>query len=205
MMSRIHLALLVLLAAPGAVLAQAAPPPAPSPLVVEQVRTPFVFAPDYKVTEIDGDRRQMAGGFIGRAFDETLFVGAAGYWLVDGSPGEELGYGGLMLGWSVPRTSPVRVGVRGLIGGGTATLARDLTLLRAPRGPSGAPVTPTAFRVFERDDFFVFEPQVGVAAHVLPHVALNVAGGYRLTGLTRVLDDDRLNGATGSVALQFEW
>jgi hypothetical protein len=199
---RMCLPLLVLLTVPAAALAQTTP--APSPLVVEPVRTPFVFAPDYKVTDIDGDRRQMAGGFIGRAFDEVLFVGAAGYWLVDGSPGEELGYGGLMLGWSGPRTSVVRVGVRGLIGGGTATLARDITLLRAPREPSGGRVTP-AFRFFERDDFFVFEPQVGVEAHVLPHVALNVAAGYRLTGLTRVLETDRLNGATGSVALQFQW
>jgi hypothetical protein len=197
-----RLPLLVLLAAPAVALAQTAPPP--SPLVVEQVRTPFVFAPDYKVTGIDGERRQMAGGFIGRAFDEVLFVGAAGYWLVDRVPGEELGYGGLMLGWWVPRASIVRVGVRGLVGGGTATLARDITLLRGPRGPSGPQAAPATFRVFERDDFFVFEPQVGVSAQVLPHVALNVASGYRLTGLTRQLND-RLNGATGNVALQFQW
>ncbi len=55
-----------------------------------------------------------------------------------------------------------------------------------------------------RDEFFVFEPQASLLTRVTEHVSVNWAAGYRLTALTEALDD-RLNGATGSVALQFEW
>ena len=55
-----------------------------------------------------------------------------------------------------------------------------------------------------RDEFFVFEPQVDLLTQVTDHVSVNWAAGYRLTALTEALDD-RLNGATGSVALQLEW
>lgn len=199
-----------LLLSPAAAAAQSAPTAA-SPLVVQRVHTPFVVAADYKVTDVDGDLGQLAGGYVGRLIDDTLLIGGAGYWLVDGSGGERFGYGGVLLGWVMPEWAGIRFGARGLVGGGTGTLARDLTVLRGTRdttirfGRTGslAPA-PTAFRVFVTDDFFVFEPQASAAATLFPHVALSVGGGYRLTGFTDALEG-RLNGATGAVALQFEW
>ena len=180
------------------------------------------MATDYKVTDLDGEVGQLAGGYIGRAIENVLFVGGAGYWLVGGSRGDELAYGGLLVGWSAPLGSRIRFGVRGLVGGGRATLATDIDISRGigrfnnhgndPRIPGfgtdnrgrGARTPPSNVRVRRRDEFFVFEPQADLITRVTEHVSVNWAAGYRLTALTDVLDD-RLNGATGSVALQFEW
>lgn len=215
---------LLLLLAPAAGYAQTeTSAPGEGPLIVELVHNPFVVATDYKVTDLDGELGQLAGGYVGRVIEDTLFVGGAGYWLVNGSGGDELAYGGLLAGWSIPLGSRIRFGVRGLVGGGRATLGTDVDLRRGAggfnrRGPDprgitrfgintrgGAASTPTtAFRVRARDDFFVFEPQADLLTRVTDHMSVNWAAGYRLTALTDVLDD-RLNGATGSMALRFEW
>ena len=176
------------------------------PLIVEVVHDPFVVATDYKVTDFDGKVGQLAGGYIGRAMDETLFIGAAGYWLVNGSDGDELAYGGLLTGWSVPLGTRIRFGARGLIGGGRATLGTDVDFLRGSGrfNRRGRAASLQNFRGLARDDFFVFEPQADLLTRVTNHVSLNWAAGYRLTAFADVLDN-RLNGATGSVALQVEW
>jgi hypothetical protein len=215
---------LLLLLAPAAGYAQTeTSAPGEGPLIVELVDNPFVVATDYKVTDLDGELGQLAGGYIGRVIEDTLFVGGAGYWLVNGSGGDELAYGGLLAGWSMPLGSRIRFGVRSLVGGGRATLGTDVDFRRGAggfnrRGPDPRGITrfgintrggaastlPTTFRVRARDDFFVFEPQADLLTRVTDHMSVNWAAGYRLTALTDVLDD-RLNGATGSVALQFEW
>ena len=192
------------------------------PLIVELVHNPFVVATDYKVTDLDGEVGQLAGGYVGRVIEDALFVGGAGYWLVNSSGGDELAYGGLLAGWSMPLGSRIRVGARGLVGAGRATLGTDVDFRRGAGGFSrrgtdrrritrfgtstgrGVARTPAMFRVQARDDFFVFEPQADILTRVTDHLSVNWAAGYRLTALTDVLDD-RLNGATGSVALQFEW
>ena len=200
--------------------------PGQGPLIVEFAHNPFVVATDYKLTDLDGELGQLAGGYIGRLIEDVLFVGGAGYWLVNGSGGDELAYGGLLVGWSTPFGSRIRFGARGLVGAGRATLGTDAPLLLVDirrgggfnnrgndpritrfgtntRG-SGARTPLSSVRVHRRDEFFVFEPQASLLTRVTEHVSVNWAAGYRLTALTEALDD-RLNGATGSVALQFEW
>jgi len=59
-------------------------------------------------------------------------------------------------------------------------------------------------RFLAHDDFFVFEPQVNATAQVIPHVGVEVGGGYRLSGATNALED-RLNGVSGSVGVQLAW
>ena len=200
---------------PVGAFAQAAPPP----LIVERVENAFVVAPDYKVTDIDGTVGQLAGAYAGRVFDEALMIGGAGYWLVNGSRGEELAYGGLLVGWSAPeRVVGIRFGARGLVGVGSGTLGRDLGIRGGPVGipdrrirfggvtggqPGSLPASSTV-RILARDDFFVFEPQVTAGADLFRHVTLNLGAGYRLTGFTDALDDG-LNGVTGNLALQFDW
>ena len=200
----------------------ATPPGDQGPLIVELVHNPFVVATDYKVTDLDGEVGQLAGGYIGRSIEDALFVGGAGYWLVNGSGGDELAYGGLLIGWSTPLGSRFRFGARSLVGAGRATLGTDVDVRRTggrfnnrgndPRitrfGANtrgrGAGTPLSNIRVHRRDEFFVFEPQADLITRVTDHVSVNWAAGYRLTALTDVLDD-RLNGATGSVALQLEW
>ena len=195
--------------------------PDQGPLIVELVHDSLIVATDYKVTDLDGELGHLAGGYIGRVIEDVLFVGGAGYWLVNGSGGDELAYGGLLVGWSTPLGSRIRFGARGLVGVGQATLGTNVDIRRGRGGFNGrgtdrrirfgtrardgvAGTARSTIRVRARDEFFVFEPQADLLTRVTDHVSVNWAAGYRLTRLTDALDD-RVNGATGSVALQFEW
>lgn len=198
--------LAVLLLLPAGAFAQTASPP----LVVERVDNPFVVAPDYKVTRLNRSTGQLAGAYVGRVLDDVLFIGGAGYWLVNGSRGDELAYGGVLIGWSAPERAGVRFGGRGLVGVGSATLGRDITIPGGVRaagirfgGPQSRQPSGT-FRLLARDDFFVFEPEVTAGASLFRHVGLNIGAGYRVTGFADALDD-RVRGATGSIALQLGW
>ena len=214
MMKTLAAAALVFLA-PIAALAQTPPQ---GPLVLEPVHNPFVVAPDYKVTDLDGETGQLAGGYVGRILGDALFIGGAGYWLVNGSRGDELAYGGVVAGWSMPAGPRIRFGGRRLVGFGRAELGTDVVTqtrggVVAGRGARDGRIDARGFgnaaqvrtlRFAVRDDFVVFEPQADALARITGHAGLRVAGGYRLTGATDALHD-RLNGATGSVALQLEW
>jgi hypothetical protein len=211
----------MLLLAPAMALAQTAPPP--QPFTIEEVHNPFVVAPDYKVTDLDDEFGQLAGFYAGKTIEDRLFIGGAGYWLVNGSGGDGLWYAGALTGWSMPAGSRVRFGARGLVGFGSAKLGSDIGVARGldvergfdrlggplrggtrfgVDGRGGTQVS--TVRVRARDDFFVFEPQAEVLTRLTDHIGLNWAAGYRLTGLTDALDD-RLNGATGNLGLQFQW
>ncbi len=179
------------------------------PLVLEQIHNPFVVAPDYKFTDLDGDTGQLAGAYAAKLLAERLLVGGGFYWLVNGDGGEEMRYGGFLLGWSLPVGQAVRFGARGLVGFGTATLGVEGQFpgQPQPRGRGrlhGFPVAGQTVRFLANDDFFVFEPQVNTTVQVIPHVGIEVGGGYRLTGATNVLED-RLNGISGSIAAQLTW
>lgn len=219
---------LAALAFTSAAYAQDAPASASAqgPLVIEKIHNGLVVAPDYKVTELNGDVAQLAGAYVGRVFDDRLLIGGAGYWLANGTRGTELRYGGVMVGWM---TAPgrIRFGARGLVGGGSGTLTMSFADRPGGRMPDprmmtagipdvrdfGArfgvrvpPLIPNgslpSFRV--REEFFVFEPQVSAVTKVTGHIAIDVAAGYRLTGGAEALGD-RLDGATGSLGLQFGW
>jgi hypothetical protein len=143
------------------------------PLVLERIHNPFVVAPDYKITDLDGDTGQLAGAYAGRLLADTLFVGGGFYWLVNGDHGEEMRYGGLILGWSMPAGRAVRFGARGLVGVGTATLGVDSQFIAQPRGRSNVRGLPGhTVRLLARDDFFVFEPKVNATVQVIPHVGV---------------------------------
>lgn len=200
-MMKVSIAVLAVLLLPMAAAAQTTQ----GPLVLERIHNPFVVAPDYKITDIDGDTGQMAGAYAGKLLGDTLFVGGGFYWLVNGDHGEEMRYGGLMIGWSMPAGRAIRFGARGLVGVGTATLGVDGQFIGQPRGRNSVRGFPgQTVRFLARDDFFVFEPQLNATVQVIPHVGVDVGGGYRLSGATNALED-RLNGVSGSVAVQLAW
>ena len=185
---------------------------APSPLVFEPIPSRFVVAPDFKVTDIDGELGQLAGAYAGRVLDERLLVGAAGYWLANGSDGVKLGYGGLLLGWSTANAGRIRFGVRALTGVGTATLPFDVQT-RGPSFRSLPPVRfgaipnmypPTTIRLRASDDFFVFEPQGDVRLNITNHVGIRFGAGYRAVALTDVLRN-RVDGPTANLGLEIGW
>ena len=193
----------------------APPPPTPAqPLILEPIHDTFVIAPEYKVTSLDNEVGQLAGVYAGRVLDQALFVGGAAYWLANQTRDFKLTYGGAVVGWSMPAGSHIRFGARGLAGFGTATLGTDITTLvrgndlrsltRFGGRGTTVPSQPGTIRVLARDDFAVFEPQANVLAHITDHVAVDVSAGYRFTAYDDVLRD-RLEGATGSLALQLGW
>lgn len=192
--------------------------PATTPLVVERIDNGFVVAPDFKVTDVGSELGQLAGVYAGSVLDEKVLVGAAVYWLANGSDSFRLTYGGLLVGWATSNTSRVRFGVRGLAGIGTATLPVEVGA--SFRGPLPSPtvrfgsrpslrlapdgVLPTTVRFGVRDDFLVFEPQGTIGLSVTDHISINVGAGYRAVALTDALRN-RVDGPTGSVGLEFDW
>jgi hypothetical protein len=214
---RIHLLAALALAlalVPGSALAQAGSQPGNAgPLVVQHLDEGLLVAPDYKITSFDGKTGQLIGATAGWSQENTLFVGGAWYWLANGSRDRELTYGGLVVGWTIPSEGRFQVGGRGLVGLGTATLdvSYPVQLLSAvPRDQrlrSSQPVIPgTLTRQFlARDDFFVFEPQGSFRASINRHTRLNIAAGYRVIGGGDVLRNDRLNGVTGTIAIEFRF
>ena len=65
--------------------------------------------------------------------------------------------------------------------------------------------TPGPLTVRIRNNFAVLEPEAHVTARLADHAAIEFSAGYRVTGFNDALRDDRLNGVTGALALQFGW
>ena len=66
--------------------AQSDPPQQPAtqgPMVVERVHNGFAGAPDFKVTTLDRSTGRLVGGYGGWLIDNTLLIGAGGYWLTN--------------------------------------------------------------------------------------------------------------------------
>jgi hypothetical protein len=191
---------------PIAAAAQDPAPPA-SALVLERIHNDFIVAPDFKITDVDGRTGNLAGFTAGMLQGDTFFIGGAGYWLTNGSDDEfEMMYGGLMLGWNMRPERRLQFGARGLLGGGTATLATNFDVFTGGGRDRGrldtrAAATRRTVRVGAREDFFVAEPQVTVGARLSNHFDLNFAAGYRFAGMVDQLDD-RLNGPTGTISVQ---
>jgi hypothetical protein len=193
--------------APAAAFAQAAPaPPAQSPLVLERIHSNFIVAPDYKITDVDGEVAHLAGAYAGWVTDDTLLVGGAVYSVANRSDDFRLTYGGLVAGWTLFPDRRIQFGTRGLVGIGRATLGTDVEFARFGRGGRGTRIgprdaVPETIRFRTEDDFFVFEPHVTLVTKVSRHVAINLGAGYRVTAYTDWLDE-RVNGATGSIGVQ---
>jgi hypothetical protein len=139
--------------------------------------------------------------------DDRLIIGGAGYWMVDGSNGAALRYGGLLVGWS---TTPgrIRFGGRALAGVGHATLPIGVNEPVFARFGARTPPTVRSgggIRYLRAgDDILVLEPQASGVVKLMEHVSIDGAIGYRVVGLADALRD-RLDGVTGSLALQFGW
>jgi hypothetical protein len=187
-------------------------PPSRGPLVVERVKSGWLIAPDVKVTEMDDETSTLAGAYGGWITDNTFLVGGGGYWLVNRSDDHEMAYGGLVLEWLARTDRLLGFGVRGLVGGGVATLGATLsesprTPGRGERGDRDARGSrpdarfPTG-RVAIEEGFVIAEPQVNLLVNFTDRVRMSVGIGYRLIGADDFADD-RLSGATGTIAVQW--
>ncbi|SRR6266487_366740 len=190
-------------AQPGAV----ATPRTQGPMIVEPIHSGFLAAPDVKITEVDRRTSELVGGYAGWVTDDTFFVGGGGYWLANHNRDREMAYGGLVVQWLIWKSSRVGFGAKGLVGGGEATLGETISVrvpeIRAPNGRVTTPATTISQQVRSRDGFFLAEPEGLLSFTLTKRLRLAVGAGYRFTGRERRgFGSDRLDGATGSVALQ---
>jgi hypothetical protein len=194
---------------------QGAKPVDPKPgVLVEQVQNGFVGGPDVKFTQVNGHDGVLVGGFGGGLVDQTLFIGAAGYWLANGDWDRGLSYGGMLVQWHFFGRKTVNVSVGGLVGGGLGTARYQWPAGAIPYSypsprhahegqgyyaPGYGPAP--AYAVYEAG-FFVAEPQVTVLWHAADWISVSAGIGYR--GVAGAGDlNHEFSGATGSVAIRF--
>jgi len=178
------------------------------PMTIERVHNTWAIAPDFKVTKVDGTTGRLVGGYGGWVFDDTLLVGAGGYWMTNSTRARDLSYGGAVVEWLQRADRPIGYSLRGLVGFGTSRLSQTIDLVTPPlrrfdRDHDGRRVsTPgVPVQVVFRERFFVFEPQADALVRLTRLLRIDVGAGYRLTDGAAGLDR-RLRGVSGSVALQ---
>jgi hypothetical protein len=176
-------------------------------VTVEVVRDGFAIAPDVRVTRLDGSSRSLAGAYGGWVFDDTLLVGAGGYWLTDASINRKFAYGGAVLEWRQhPALGPIAFGIRGLAGYGQATMTSTVNLVNyggyspLDRMPPATTTVTTALVRFDQG-FFVVEPQAELVVSLARWARLTCSLGYRAIGDANGMAN-RLRGASGGVALE---
>jgi len=184
--------LLVLMALPGPLWAQAGPPyPAPA-------RVAPTGAVLLKASQLSGETRLHLGGWAGLALNRNLVLGGGGFALLEtvelaGTGGGtgfllDLGYGGLFLRYWESISGPLKGGAGLLLGAGHAQV-RD----RLSRREAGS------------DNFLVGEGEMSLAYTILPRIHMGLSVGYRLTAgvqdLPRVSASD-LNSFTATLSLR---
>ena len=189
------------------------PAASPAPLVVEKIQSGWLFSPDVRATDLDGDTGALAGGYLGRITDNAWVIGAGGYVLTNRDDDFKLAYGGPVVEWIIRADRRIGFGVRALVGAGSATLPIPITDLvdqrvlatshrtSSRRGGSLHILDPTG-RIAVRDDFFVAEPQLNLMWNLTRGQRIVFGLGYRAVGHAPLLGD-ALNGVSGSVAFQF--
>ena len=215
---------LIVLCAPLAAGAQqadadASQPPASAqgPMIVERVHNGFAVAPDFKVSRFDRSDARLAGGYAGWVLGDTLLVGGGGYYLTNNSRAHKMAYGGAVIGWLADTDSPIGFGVRGLLGGGQATLAASLNGLPIPvplnfdgrrKGRDFPGINfsqrpgPGDRQVMFDQQFLIFEPQADLFVRIAHSIRLDAGVGYRVIGGAEGVEN-RLRGVTGTIGIQF--
>jgi hypothetical protein len=216
-----------LVGVPAVVAAQEAapaPPVAPAaqgPLLVERIPSGWVVAPDVSFTQLNKEFGTLAGVYGGWLQDRTWLVGAGGYWLANRASDFKMAYGGLVVQYLARSDQRIGFGVKGLVGGGEATIGASFEDAYGTRiGPTDeriqfghdhrpwgghrpppVNVTPDTRLVFN-EMFFLGEPQAQLFWNVTNTVRLTIGAGYRFTSGGESVND-RLRGPVGSIGVEF--
>ncbi len=183
----------------------------------------FLLAPDFKFTEIDGSFSSLAGAYGGWLINQKLLLGGGGYTLLNGSDDTKMTYGGFVLEYFFQPNRLVNFSVKGLVGGGKATLPgrfgdRPIPVPlkieetfnrfglgnqrgRGPGMPFIFPPFPTPGLENVEESFFIAEPEINVVLNVTEMIRIGFGGGYRLIGGAGRIND-RLDGWTANVNLK---
>jgi hypothetical protein len=188
------------------------PPPAIGQMVVEQIQSGWLFAPDVRVTDLDGKTGALAGGYLGHMTDRSWLIGAGGYVLTNREDDFTLWYAGPVFEWLIRADRRIGFGIRTVVGIGGSTLAKPLSDFVDPRALASAGnhrrpsrsdlrLIDAEAMVAVHDDFFVAEPQLNVMWNLSAGRRLVFGLGYRAVGNAPLLGDD-INGLSGSVSFQ---
>jgi len=182
-----------------------------TPVVVEQIANGPAFGAEVKYTQMNGRDAVLLGGYAGAVYDNTLLIGGAGYWQVNGGYHPDMGYGGLVVEWYALRTPVIALSARGLVGGGVSTISMPWRGYPVPQASFGRHGPPTETRppmgsaggyYLFYQGFFIAEPQLNVTVRIGHGVALVGGVGYRVIGAANGFED-QLQGLTGSATIRF--
>jgi hypothetical protein len=183
----------------------AAPPPA-APGPISQVSRKasgdgFVFAPDFKITEMNHRTTGFAGFYGGAVFANTFMIGGGAYFQLDDHNSEQMVYGGLVSEYRLFGDHPVGLTLHGLAGWGTANVGYYYGGCGScaqvdPR--HGGYYSPYYYGYGAYEGFFVGVPEAQVVARFGHDVRLVGGLGYRWTSS----DFHDLNGVSGTIAVQ---
>jgi hypothetical protein len=180
-------------------------------LIQGPVDNGFVFGPDFKFTDINGDFANLAGAYGGWILNRKLLLGGGAYTLTNGSDATEMTYGAAVVEYFMNPSSLVNLSFRGLAGGGSATVGG---LYGAPPGLSrfGRSFNGDARRradsqfpdLIRSSSFFVAEPELNLMLNISQKFRLSFGGGYRFIGGADGLNES-LDGFTASAALKLSF
>jgi hypothetical protein len=162
-----------------------------------------MFAPDFKITEMNHRTTGFAGFYGGAVFAGQFLIGGGAYFQLDDHNSEQMMYGGLVSEWRLFHDHPVGLTLHGLAGWGTANVA----YYTYPGGcgnncpgvdPHHGYYDPyyNGYGVYE--GFFVGVPEAQVVARFGHDIRLVGGVGYRWTSSS--FHD--LNGISGTIAVQ---
>ena len=181
----------------------AAPPSLAPPGGIVRVtasRDGFVFAPDFRVTEINHETSGLVGAYGGYVFDGRLLVGAGGYWQTNSTNGAHLTYGGPVLEWRLFTDSTVGLNLHGLVGAGWRYFDYgEFAYYGGPGFVYPRPLRGGRYSLpygYHDEVFFVAEPEAQVVVRFAPSARLQGGVGYRATSA------NGLSGLSGSISLQ---
>jgi hypothetical protein len=189
--------------------------PAPGQFTIERVESGWVIAPDVRFTEVNKRTATLAGVYGGWMLEHTVMFGGGVSWIANQSHDFEMVYGGPMVEWLMHGERPISFGVRGLVGGGSATIGGTYgDLFGVPNGgpadvgrdgrhvdhPGGTRPS-VSTHVIAREDFFVAEPQALVSFRTARWMRIYAGVGYRFTAGSDF--DDRLSGVSGMISIAF--
>jgi hypothetical protein len=179
------------------------PPPGPyRPGPIQQVsRKPsedgFVFAPDFKITEMNHRTTGFAGFYGGVVFAGQVMLGGGAYFQLDDYNSEQMAYGGFVGEYRLFHDKPVGLTLHGLAGFG-ATNVGIYGHNHYPQ-PYGGYYGGCYGYGCPYDGFFVGEPEAHFVAKLGNSGRFMAGAGYRWT--TSNFYD--LNGWTVSLGVQF--
>ena len=202
-------------------------------LVQNQLESNVLVAPDFKLTDLGGDLTGLAGVYGGWLINQQLLIGGGGYFQTNEGDVSGMKYGGAVLEYFVNPSRMVNFSVRGLVGGGTATINRfgfgrfpilnsfgslgdvfsDLDFSRINLGDIDRRsrggrlgfdrIDPNEFLEVDQT-FLVAEPEANVTLNVTEKFRISVGGGYRFIGAANGFEN-RLAGFTANLSAQFRF